>query len=114
MTLAAEALLDGEAEELTRKAIELAKAGDGAALRLCLERILPARRDRPIAFELPAIETAGDASRAMSAILRVVADGAISPSEGQAVAGLLEGFVKTLEATEFEKRLAALEGRPVK
>jgi hypothetical protein len=114
VTLAVEALLDGEAEELTRRAIELAKAGDGTALRLCLERVLPARRDRLIAFELPAIETAADASRAMSAILRAVADGAISPSEGQAVAGLLEGFVKTLEATEFEKRLAALEGRPMK
>jgi Family of unknown function (DUF5681) len=32
-TLAVEALLDGEAETLTRKAIELAKAGDLAALR---------------------------------------------------------------------------------
>ena len=33
---AMEALLDGEAEELTRKAVELAKGGDMAALRLCL------------------------------------------------------------------------------
>ena len=37
-TLAVEALLDGEAEDLTRKAIELAKAGDMTALRLCLDR----------------------------------------------------------------------------
>ena len=37
-TLAVEALLDGEAEELTRKAIELAKAGDIPALRICLDR----------------------------------------------------------------------------
>ena len=39
-TMAAEALLDGEAEALTRKAIEMAMAGDTTALRLCLERIL--------------------------------------------------------------------------
>jgi Family of unknown function (DUF5681) len=32
-TLAVEALLDGEAEEITRKAIELAKKGDLAAIR---------------------------------------------------------------------------------
>lgn len=38
-TLAIEALLEGEAEALTRKAIELALAGDMTALRLCLERI---------------------------------------------------------------------------
>ena len=46
-TRAAELLLDGEARALTRKCIELAKEGDRSALRLCLERIIPPRRDRP-------------------------------------------------------------------
>jgi hypothetical protein len=58
-TLAAEALLDGEAEALARKAVELALAGDTLALRLCLDRILPPRRDRPIAFRLPPVGSAG-------------------------------------------------------
>src|SRR3954452_9238818 len=40
-TLAIEKLLEGEAEEIGRKAIELANAGDTVALRLCLERIPP-------------------------------------------------------------------------
>ncbi|MGV8989720.1 MAG: hypothetical protein ACOH2H_26340 [Cypionkella sp.] len=35
------ALLGGEAEALTRRAVEMALAGDGAALRLCRERIAP-------------------------------------------------------------------------
>jgi hypothetical protein len=47
-TVVAERLLDGEADALTRKAIELAKEGDTTALRLCIERILPARKDRPV------------------------------------------------------------------
>jgi hypothetical protein len=110
-TLAAEALLDGESEELTRKAIELAKAGDTTALRLCLERLIPARRDKPVNFDLPPIETADDTAKAMGAILAAVAGGEISPSEGTEVARLLEGFVKTLETAEFERRLAALERR---
>jgi hypothetical protein len=38
-TLALEALFDGEAEALTRKAIELAKTGDIPALRICLDRL---------------------------------------------------------------------------
>src|SRR5215475_9848913 len=46
-TLAAEALLDGEAEALTRKAVEMALGGDTVALRLCLERLVPPRKDRP-------------------------------------------------------------------
>jgi hypothetical protein len=41
-TLAVQALLDGEAEALTRKCIELAKEGDTTALRLCMERLAPA------------------------------------------------------------------------
>ena len=63
-TLAAETLLDGEAEALTRKAIELALAGDPIALRLCLDRILPPRRERPLRFVLPKLRSAADASSA--------------------------------------------------
>ena len=47
VTLAIEALLDGEAETLTRKAIELAKLGDLAALRVCLDRIAPPWKTAP-------------------------------------------------------------------
>jgi Family of unknown function (DUF5681) len=59
-TIAAETVLDGEADALTRKAIDLAKQGDTAALRLCIERILPARKDRPVSFNMPRIERVGD------------------------------------------------------
>src|SRR5215831_18707666 len=59
-TLAAEALLDGEAEALTRTAIELALAGDTIALRLCLDRIIPTRRHRAVAFGLPPVRAAAD------------------------------------------------------
>src|SRR3984957_20891944 len=68
-TLALETLLDGQATALTQKAIDLALAGDMAALRICLERILPPRKDRPITFDFPAITTAAEAAATMSAIL---------------------------------------------
>ena len=58
VTLAVEKLLDGEGEELTRKAIELALEGDLTALKLCLERICPPRKSRPINIELPNSKTA--------------------------------------------------------
>jgi len=59
-TMAVQVLLDGEAERLTRKAVELALAGDMGALRLCLERILPPRKDVPVTLPVPQIETATD------------------------------------------------------
>src|SRR5918995_1260576 len=68
-TLAMEALLDGEAELITRRAIELAKEGDTTALRLCFERLLPVRRDRPVSFPLPTLTSAKDAAAALAALL---------------------------------------------
>lgn len=108
-TRAALALLDGEAEALTRKAVELALDGDGAALRLCLERIAPPRRDAPVTFDLPRMETARDAATAAGAVLEAVAEGELTPTEGAHIMGLVETFRRTLETSELEARLAALE-----
>jgi hypothetical protein len=106
-----EALLDGEAEALTRKAIEMAKAGDGPALRLCMDRLLPPRRDRHVKVDLPAIETAADAATAAGALLAAVSAGGITPAEATELGKLIESYVKVLEASEFEERLARLEQR---
>ena len=56
-----------------RKAVELAKAGDLTAIRICMDRIVPARGDRHVIFELPKIETPADGVRACSALLETVA-----------------------------------------
>ncbi len=64
-TIAAAAFLAGEAEALTRRAVELALVGDPTALRLCLERILPPCRDRIVKFVLPPIESAADPSSSL-------------------------------------------------
>jgi uncharacterized protein YjaG (DUF416 family) len=110
-TLLAEALLDGEAEALTRKAIEKALEGDGMALRLCLERVLPARKERPIFFAMPAIASAGDAAKAMGALLAAVAAGNVTPSEAGEVSKIVDAYVEVLQVAEFEQRLKALEER---
>jgi len=110
-TLAVQAMLEGEAEALTRKAVELALAGDITALRLCLERIAPARKDYPVSISLPDITSAADASRVMAALLAAVGNGDVTPSEGSEVAKLVETYINTLEATEYEARLRALEER---
>ncbi len=110
-TVAAEALLDGEAEALTRQAIELALAGDTIALRLCLDRIVPPRRERPVEFSLPAMKSPADAVAAMAAIASAVADGEITLGEAAEMAKLVEGFIRALEINEFEQRLRFLEAR---
>jgi hypothetical protein len=108
-TMAAEALLDGEAETLTRKAIEVAIAGDGVALRLCLERILPARKSRRVEFHLPTLDTAADLPLAYSAVVAAMSAGELSPDEALIISNVFEGKRKALETVDHEARLAALE-----
>ena len=108
-TQAALALLDGEAEALTRQAVTMALGGDATALRLCLERIVPPRKDLAVTFDLPRMETARDAAKAAGAVLGAVAHGDLTPTEGAHIMALVEGFRRTLETTELEARLAALE-----
>ena len=102
-------LLEGEAEALSRKAVELAIEGDTTALRLCLERIAPPRKDTPVQFDLPPMQSAADAASVAGAVLDTVAQGNLTPTEGAHVMGLVEGFRRTLETTELEARIIALE-----
>ena len=98
-TQAAQALLNGEAEALTRKAVEQALAGDTTALRLCLERICPPRKDAPVVVDLPPMQSARDAADALQAVTAAVARGELTPLEGGSVAGLIETYRRTLELT---------------
>ena len=108
-TQAVEALLDGEAEAITRCAVEKALEGDATALRLCLERIAPPRKDAPVRFDLPPVTSAQDAAEAAQAVLRAVSEGEMTPLEGASVMGLVETYRRTLETSELEARIAALE-----
>jgi hypothetical protein len=99
-TLAAAVLLDGESEALTRKAVELALAGDPAALRLCIERILPPCRERAVRFELPPIENAHDVAVAMNAVTAALARGVITPGEAERIANVVETFARAIATTK--------------
>jgi len=108
-TLAAETLLEGEAEALSRKAVELALNGDVSALRLCLDRIVPPRKDRPVCFELPVMTESKDAVTAAAAIVAAVAAGELTPTEAAELSKVIDSYARTLQAVEFEARLMKLE-----
>ena len=72
-TLAAQMLLQGEAEALTRKAVELALGGDPTALRLCLDRLIAPHRERPMSLALPPMREPADLAASMEAIAAAVA-----------------------------------------
>jgi hypothetical protein len=108
-TIAAAALLEGESEALTRKAVELALVGDPTAMRLCFERILPPCRERAVKFALPPIESASDIAGAMKAVTSALAGGAITPGEAATIAAVVDTFVRAIETSDFDRRLQELE-----
>ena len=102
-------LMEGEAETISKKVVELAKDGDLVAARMVLDRVAPPRKDRRISFDLPDITTAAEAVQAGAAIMRAVASGELSPGEAEALSKLVANIVTTIDAAEFAERLVALE-----
>jgi hypothetical protein len=111
VTRAVEELLAGQSEAITQKAIDKALEGDPTALRLCLERVAPARKDSPVQFDLPPMTVASVAALAAQAVMQAVSEGNVTPLEGAAVMGLVESYRRTLETTELELRIMELENR---
>jgi len=137
--LFAQALLDGEADAIIRKCIEMAKDGNEVCMKLCMERLLPPVRSRPVRLDIPEATlpiddeagrddeliprldedeteeseeettTAEAIDGAMAAVVRAMADGDLSPAEALTAAQVVDMRRKTLETVEFERRLTHLE-----
>ena len=90
--------------------IDLAKEGNLAALRLCMDRLLPVRRDRCVSLEI-STEDIADPAKAFPAILTAIADGTLTPAEGESLSNIVRSQAQTQELLEFDRRLKALETR---
>ena len=102
-------MLEGEAEALTRKAIEMALGGDTVALRLCLERVYPARKDRHVTFALPPITSARDAADIAASVAEAVAGGDLTRAEGVEIAKVVDVYVRAYQTAELNDRVERVE-----
>ncbi len=109
LSMAAKRLLEEHSESIVRKCVIAALQGDRQALRLCMERVLPARRDAPIRTKLASVKTAGDIDAALQAVLNDIARGRITPGEGEMISNVLEKRRKAIETIELVRRLEQLE-----
>lgn len=113
-TLLAERLLEKEAEEICRQAIELAKKGNIQAIKLILDRILPPKKEALIFIDLPVIKAGSDILEAVNRVTEAVCHGKISPSEGEILTRIIDRQAKAIEVNAFEERLKSLEDRQKK
>lgn len=111
VTLAAEQLLQGELDNICQRLVEEALIGNMQAIKLILDRVLPAKRDRVIDVQLPKLQTTDDALKAISLIVGAVGSGSLSPSEGEALSRVVDTFVKALQVHDIERRVSFLEKR---
>ena len=110
-SIAVENLFLDEQERLSRKCIKLAMKGNIQALKLCIERICPVRRDAPINVDLPRISKVDDAVKLTTTLLDKVTSGELTPTQGELLSRLVEKHVKVMQLTDLEARLQQLEER---
>jgi F0F1-type ATP synthase gamma subunit len=108
-TVLAQELLAARVERIAAKLIELAEGGDMRAIRVCMDRLMPAIKHQPIAVELPPIETAADSVEASASIVAAVATGELTATEAAELAKVIDTYVGALASRGFEERLTKLE-----
>jgi hypothetical protein len=92
----------------------MAMDGNIGALRLCLDRLVPMRRNELLLYEMPPLQKAADAVAAIARIACAAVAGDVTPDEAVKLAKMISLYVNALEANDFEDRLVQLERADLK
>ena len=100
-------LLLPHADALVAKAVELALSGDASALRICIDRIIPAAKAKDDPVQLPALN--GSMADNAKVVVTALGTGELSPDEAATILSALATQARIVEVDEMEKRITALE-----
>jgi len=103
-----ELLADGKLDKLLVKTYELAMAGDVAAVRILLDRVIPPLRAQaaPVQFAL----TGNTLTAQAKALLAAAAAGELPPDVASELISALARVVQIDQGDELRRRLDALDG----
>ncbi len=108
-TIMLEKLMMAGGKAVVKAVITAAKNGDMQAAKMVVDRLVPVPRVRCVQIDLPAIETANDVLKALTATLAAMAAGELAPDEAATVAGVIEVKRRAVETVDLERRIAAIE-----
>jgi hypothetical protein len=108
-TLALEALIEGQGEDVVNTIIAAAKNGDLAAAKALLDRLVPTRKSAPLSASLSPISGARDLEPALLEVFNRLADGSLTPDEAAQLTGIIANHAKLHETLNLETRLSELE-----
>ena len=101
--------LEHHGEAIVEKSKLMAMQGNPTALRLCVERLIPAAKAPATRFRLPKIGTPADLKNVLPAVMKETAKGRMNAFEAEAIAKVVDSHVRSIEAGEYHERLLALE-----
>lgn len=104
-----QSMADGHAADIMHTAIQKAVRGDSLCIKVLLDRLVPKMRDKAVQLDMPLIDTALDAKGALESVIQSVAQGDITPSEGKAVADLVEAYARVSNYETLSKKISDLE-----
>lgn len=96
--------------EIITQMVSKAKEGDVQAARLLLERVIPPLKsiESNVLITFPENATLSEQGQT---IIQSIADGTLTPGQGQALLSGLGSQARLIEITELEERITALENR---
>jgi hypothetical protein len=100
-------LFKPHAEALIAKAVSMALAGDTTALRLCLDRIVPALKPQtePVTLDLPT----GTLTDQAASIFEAVTSGKISTDDAAALIGILADQARLRDEDENHTNIKSIK-----
>ncbi len=104
-----EQLAEGQAEQLVKKVVELAQAGDVTCLRMVLDRVWPVRKGRPVDMDMPQIKTSQDVLAAIVSVWNAIRAGRLTPDEAGALSLVVERSIPAIVHQDVLKRIETLE-----
>ena len=104
-------MLEPYAEELIQRVVGMAKEGDMAALKLCLDRLCAPLRPTDRLIAIDGMVEAKELSEKGDLVLQSAASGDITPAEAQSLMSAISGQARIIETDELERRLSVLESK---
>jgi len=100
-------MFQDEAENLIKKAVEMAKDGDSLMMRLCIDRIVSPYRgiDQKVKLD----DLTGTLTEKGEKIIEAMGVGVIAPSDAAKMLQALAAQARIIELDELEERISKLE-----
>jgi len=101
-------LLKPHAPQLIQKAVNMALGGDAAALKLCIDRLIPPQRAQRAPVT---VAVKGNLAEKAGQIFKAATAGKIGSDIATELIGLITAQVRIIETAELVARLEALEAK---